>query len=209
MCLIKAVCSEVTDLIIYQRANPGFSICKMSNTEKSDPFKRSISHVLDIIGEGWSLLIIREAFFGTRRFEEFQSQLGIARNILTARLKKLCHNEILERVPIKEGAKRHEYMLTPKGKELMPVLIALTQWGDKWIFGENAEPVIFMDRENQEPIARIEVLSARGRQLRPREIMVKAGPGSTPQSKKRIEEMHRLDEVSPDLSDNIRHVRVE
>ncbi|MCP4229563.1 MAG: helix-turn-helix transcriptional regulator, partial [bacterium] len=93
---------------------------------KQDPFRRSISHILDIIGEGWSLLIIREAFFGTRRFEEFQSQLGIARNILTVRLKKLCENRILERVPIKEGAKRHEYMLTSKGKELMPVLIALT-----------------------------------------------------------------------------------
>ncbi len=168
----------------------------MLKSEKHDPFKRSISHILDIIGEGWSLLIIREAFFGIRRFEEFQSQLGIARNILTSRLKKLCHNQILERVPIKEGAKRHEYMLTNKGKELMPVLIALTQWGDKWIFGENAEPVIFMDRENREPIAKIEVFSARGQQLRPREIMVTPGPGSTPESKQRIEEMHKRLESS-------------
>jgi DNA-binding HxlR family transcriptional regulator len=181
----------------------------MSNPEKQDPFKRSISHILDIIGEGWSLLIIREAFFGIRRFEEFQSQLGIARNILTARLKKLCQNEILERVPIKEGAKRHEYILTNKGKELMPVLIALTQWGDKWIFGENAEPVILMDRENREPISKIEVLSARGLQLRPREIMVAPGPGSTYESKKRIEEMYQPDEVSAELSENIRHVQVE
>jgi len=163
----------------------------MLKPEKHDPFKRSISHILDIIGEGWSLLIIREAFFGIRRFEEFQSQLGIARNILTSRLKKLCHNEILERVPIKEGAKRHEYMLTNKGKELMPVLIALTQWGDKWIFGENAEPVVFRDRENHEPIAKIEVFSARGQELRPREIIVTPGPGSTPESKQRIEEMHK------------------
>ena len=85
--------------------------------------------MLEIIGEGWAILIIREAYFGTRRFEEFQRQLGIARNILTARLKKLCQNEILDRVPIKEGAKRHEYVLTSKGKELMPLLIALTQWG--------------------------------------------------------------------------------
>ncbi len=158
---------------------------------KQDPFKRSISHVLDIIGEGWSLLIIREAFFGTRRFEEFQSQLGIARNILTARLKKLCVNGILERVPIKEGAKRHEYILTNKGKELMPVLIALTQWGDKWIFGENLEPVIFMDRIHAEPISKMMVLSARGKHLRPRDVMAVPGPGSTPESKKRIEEMHR------------------
>ncbi len=83
---------------------------------KQDPFRRSISHILDIIGEGWSLLIIREAFFGTRRFEEFQSQLGIARNILTVRLKKLCENRILERVPIKVGQKGTSICLPAKGK---------------------------------------------------------------------------------------------
>ena len=155
------------------------------------------------------MLIIREAFFGTRRFEAFQSQLGIARNILTARLKKFCQNEILERVPIKEGAKRHEYMLTTKGKELMPVLISLTQWGDKWVYGENSEPVIFVDREDEEPISKIEVLSARGRQLKPREIMVIPGPGSTLESKKRIEEMYQPDEVSTELSKKISYVQVE
>ena len=142
------------------------------------------------IGEGWSILIIREAFFGTRRFEEFQRQLGIARNILTARLKKLCQNEILDRVPIKQGAKRHEYILTSKGKELMPLLISLTQWGDKWVFGENAEPVIFMDRENREPIAKMKVHSSGGKALRPRDIMVVAGPGAGPEAKQRIDELN-------------------
>jgi len=171
----------------------------MPSLGKNDPFKNSISHVLDIIGEGWSLLIIREAFFGARRFEEFQSRLGIARNILTSRLKKLCHNRILERVPIKEGAKRHEYKLTDKGKELMPVLIALTQWGDKWIFGQNAEPVIFMDREYEEPIAKIRVLSSRGQQLRPRDIQVIPGPGLTPEQKAHIEAMNR--ELEPEIEE--------
>lgn len=166
----------------------------MVNQNKQDPFRRSISHVLDIIGEGWSLLIIRESFFGTRRFEEFQSQLGIARNILTTRLKKLCENGILERVPIKEGAKRHEYLLTRKGKELMPVLIALTQWGDKWIYGDDGKPVIFLDRAHAEPISKIEVFSARGKQLRPRDIMVAAGPGSTPDSVRRIEAIRQMSE---------------
>ena len=98
----------------------------MTKPEKVDPFRRSVGHVLDVIGEGWSILIIREAFLGTRRFEEFQGRLGIARNILTARLKKLCANEILDRVPVKEGAKRHEYRLTTKGRDMMPLLIALT-----------------------------------------------------------------------------------
>lgn len=168
----------------------------MLKPEKYDPLNRSIGHVLEIIGEGWAILIIRESYFGTRRFEDFQRQLGIARNILAARLKKLCQNEILDRVPIKEGAKRHEYVLTAKGKELMPLLIALTQWGDKWIFGENAEPVIFMDRDNREPIAKVKVYSARGASLRPRDVVVAAGPGASIEARKRIDELNLMLESS-------------
>ena len=163
----------------------------MSKPEKYDPFRRSVGHVLDIIGEGWSILIIREAFLGTRRFEEFQGRLGIARNILTTRLKKLCANEILDRVPVKEGAKRHEYILTDKGKDMMPLLVALTQWGDKWVYGENNVPLIFLDRDQCEPIARVQVFSANGEVLRPRDIMIKAGPGATPEAIERIEELNQ------------------
>ncbi len=161
----------------------------MSQSEKFDPLRRSVGHILDIIGEGWSILIIREAFLGTRRFEEFQGRLGIARNILTARLKKLCANQILDRVPVKEGARRHEYILTRKGKDMMPLLVALTQWGDKWVFGENNEPVVFLDRERGQPISPVQVYSARGEVLRPRDIMVSAGPGATPEARERIEEL--------------------
>lgn len=163
----------------------------MLKPEKHDPLKRSVGHVLDIIGEGWSILIIREAFLGTRRFEEFQGRLGIARNILTARLKKLCANEILDRVPVKEGAKRHEYILTTKGKELMPLLVALTQWGDKWVFGDDNKPVIFLDREQGQPIPPVQVYSARGEVLKPRDVMIKAGPGATREARERIEELNK------------------
>ena len=157
--------------------------------EKHDPLKRSVGHILDIIGEGWSILIIREAFLGTRRFEEFQGRLGIARNILTSRLKKLCANQILDRVPVKEGAKRHEYVLTRKGKDMMPLLVALTQRGDKWVFGENNEPVLFLDRDRGQPISPVQVYSARGEVLRPRDIMISAGPGATPEARERIKEL--------------------
>lgn len=163
----------------------------MLKPEKYDPLKRSVGHVLDIIGEGWSILIIREAFLGTRRFEEFQGRLGIARNILTARLKKLCANEILDRVPVKEGAKRHEYILTAKGKDMMPLLVALTQWGDKWVFGEDSKPVIFLDREQGQPIPQVQVYSARGEVLRPRDVMITAGPGATREARERIEELNK------------------
>ena len=163
----------------------------MLKPEKHDPLNRSVGHVLDIIGEGWSILIVREAFLGTRRFEEFQGRLGIARNILTARLKKLCANEILDRVPVKEGAKRHEYILTTKGKEMMPLLVALTQWGDKWVYGENNKPVIFLDREQGEPIPQVQVFSAQGEILKPRDVMIEAGPGATPEARERIEELNK------------------
>ena len=166
----------------------------MLNPEKFDPLRRSISHILDVIGEGWSILIIREAFLGTRRFEEFQGRLGIARNILTDRLKKLCAHEILNRVPVKEGAKRHEYVLTRKGRDMMPMLVALTQWGDRWVFGENNEPIIFLDRANGKPISPVQVYSLQGEPLRARDVRASAGPGASPESRKRLEELE-----SPDL----------
>ncbi len=72
----------------------------------------------------------------------------------------------------------------------MPLLISLTQWGDKWVFGENAEPVIFMDRDHREPIAKMKVYSSRGVALRPRDIMVVAGPGAGPEARQRIEELN-------------------
>lgn len=138
------------------------------------------------------MLIIREAFFGIRRFEEFQNHLGIARNILTTRLKLLVEHGILERVPIKEGARRHQYLLTTKGKELLPLLIALTQWGDKWVYGEGNEPIVFLDRENQRPISKMRVHADDGRELRPREIMPTAGPGANYDARKRLDEIAKL-----------------
>ncbi|MBT8436520.1 MAG: helix-turn-helix transcriptional regulator [Gammaproteobacteria bacterium] len=163
----------------------------MLKPDKYDPLKLSVGHILDIIGEGWSMLIVREAFLGTRRFEEFQGRLGIARNILTARLKRLCANEILDRVPVKEGAKRHEYILTNKGKDMLPLLVALSQWGDKWVFGEDNVPVIFLDRDQGEPISGVQVFSTGGKVLQPRDIMVIAGPGATREARERLEELNK------------------
>jgi len=164
----------------------------MLKPDKIDPLRRSIGHILDVIGEGWSILIIREAFLGARRFEEFQGRLGIARNILTDRLKKLCVNEILDRVPVKEGAKRHEYVLTRKGIDMMPMLVALTQWGDRWVFGENNEPVLFLERETGQPISPVKVFSMQSEVLRARDLKVVAGPGASPESRERLEELERL-----------------
>ena len=161
----------------------------MSVQSEADSYRRSVTHVLETLGESWSMLIVREAFFGTRRFEGFQQNLGIARNILADRLKKLCQNGILERVPIREGARRQEYRLTSKGRDLFPTLIALTQWGDRWVFGAGEEPFLFVERDSGEPIQQIRVRAADGHSLRPREVKIETGPGASEQDRQRVRDM--------------------
>jgi DNA-binding HxlR family transcriptional regulator len=152
---------------------------------KLDDMNCSIANALDLIGEWWTILILREAFFGTGRFEDFQQHLGIARNILTARLRKLCDNGVLKRVPIKEGAKRHEYKLTAMGRDLYPTLIALTQWGDRWLHEEGA-PVTFTERASGKEIADVAIQTKQGRVLDARELALIPGPGATPETKERL-----------------------
>jgi DNA-binding HxlR family transcriptional regulator len=91
----------------------------------------SIARSLEVIGERWTLLILRDAVVGLTRFEEFQAELGIASNVLTNRLKRLCDEEVLERVPDPERPGRPKYVLTDKGRELAPALIVLMKWGDR------------------------------------------------------------------------------
>lgn len=152
---------------------------------KLDNMNCSIANALELIGEWWTILILREAFFGTRRFEDFQQHLGIARNILTARLRKLCDSGVLERVPIKEGAKRHEYKLTPMGRDLHPTLIALTQWGDRWLHQDGA-PVKFVEYSTGEEIADVTILTKDGRKLDARDMVLIPGPGATDETRERL-----------------------
>jgi len=154
-----------------------------------DAMNCSIATALDIIGEGWTILIVREAFFGTRRFEDFQQHLGIARNILTTRLRKLCDHGVLQRVPVKEGAKRHEYRLTPMGRELYPTLIALTQWGDRWLHDDRA-PVKFIEYKTGEEIADVAIMSKDNRVLDARDLVLKPGPGATDETRERLRLLH-------------------
>jgi DNA-binding HxlR family transcriptional regulator len=102
----------------------------------------SIARTLDIVGERWTLLILRESFRGVRRFEDFHRSLGVARNVLTERLQLLVEEGILERRPARENARRLEYRLTPKGFDLYPVLMALREWGDRYKAGEDGVPML-------------------------------------------------------------------
>src|SRR4030088_1441429 len=92
----------------------------------------SIARTLDVVGEWWTPLILRDAFRGTTRFDDFQASLGMARSVLTARLAKLTEHGVLERVAYSEHPPRYEYRLTEKGLALFPVIAALMQWGDTW-----------------------------------------------------------------------------
>jgi DNA-binding HxlR family transcriptional regulator len=102
----------------------------------------SISRTLEVVGERWTLLILRDVFFGLRRFGDLQASLGVARNVLTERLNRLVDDGIVERVPYQEHPVRHEYHLTPKGYDLLPVLLSMMRWGDKYYAGETGLPRI-------------------------------------------------------------------
>ncbi|HEV3123287.1 MAG TPA: helix-turn-helix domain-containing protein [Candidatus Dormibacteraeota bacterium] len=103
----------------------------------------SVARTLEIVGEWWTILILRDAFCGVRRFDDFQRRSGIARNILTDRLQTLVDSGILERRRYQERPERFEYRLTEKGKDLYPVVIGLLRWGDRWATeGEPGPPVV-------------------------------------------------------------------
>jgi DNA-binding HxlR family transcriptional regulator len=103
----------------------------------------SIKAALEVVGEKWSLLVIREAFYGVRRFDDFHRAIGCARNLLSERLAKLVDTGVLERTAYREPGqrRRYEYRLTEKGRELQPALIALMQWGDRWATDPDGPPV--------------------------------------------------------------------
>jgi DNA-binding HxlR family transcriptional regulator len=104
----------------------------------------SIARTLDVVGEWWTLLILRDALRGTRRFDDFQASLGVARSVLTARLRKLTDEGILERHQYSQHPPRYEYLLTDKGRSLFGVIAALMQWGDTWAQGPAGPPVVLV-----------------------------------------------------------------
>ena len=124
----------------------------------------SLPTALEAMGERWSFLILRGAFNGLRHFEEFQTTLGIARNILANRLSRLVEHGILERHGCTDDRRKIEYRLTEKGVDLLPTMIALRQWGEKWETGCPSNPVL-VDKRDLEPVADVRVFSHDGRAL--------------------------------------------
>lgn len=132
-----------------------------SNETSTCPVARS----LDVIGEWWSLLIIRDAMVGVKRFSEFERRLGMAKNILSARLKRLVEAGVLQIVPASDGSAYQEYDLTEKGKALLPTLVALRQWGEQFMFRSGEPRSSLVDRKKGKPVAKLEVHSVDGKPL--------------------------------------------
>jgi DNA-binding HxlR family transcriptional regulator len=124
-----------------------------------------VARSLDVVGEWWSLLIVRDAMLGVKRFSEFERRLGMAKNILTTRLKRLVEFGILRVVPASDGSAYKEYELTEKGADLLPTMVALRQWGEKYMFGKGDDHSKLVDAKNQSPLAKLVVRSADGREL--------------------------------------------
>ncbi len=106
----------------------------------------SIARSLEVVGERWTLLIVRDALLGLRRFDEFQASLGVASNVLSKRLERLCAEGLLERRVYQERPLRHEYLLTEKGRALGPAVIMLMKWGDRYYAGEQGPPRLTIHR---------------------------------------------------------------
>jgi DNA-binding HxlR family transcriptional regulator len=135
----------------------------------------SIARALEIVGERWTLLIVRDCFLGLRRFEEFQQSLGVARNVLTDRLNRLVEEGLLERVRYSERPERYEYRLTPKGRDLEIALAGLRQWGDQYV---SAKPPRVTRRTTDKKPVVAAFVPAGADVLRADEIESVPGPGA-------------------------------
>jgi DNA-binding HxlR family transcriptional regulator len=135
----------------------------------------SIARSLELIGERWTILIIRDAFLGVRRFDDFQRSLGIARNVLQGRLERLVANGILERVRYQERPERFEYRLTEKGVDLWPVVVALLSWGDRHMAPEGP-PVVLEHRGCGGRVNDRRICETCGALLEARDVAARRGP---------------------------------
>ncbi|MGN6515168.1 MAG: winged helix-turn-helix transcriptional regulator [Rhizomicrobium sp.] len=138
----------------------------------------SLARSLAVVGDRWTLLVLREAFLRTRRFDEFEAKLGIARRILSERLALLVDEGILKKVPYQDNPPRHEYRLTDKGLDLYPVIISLVHWGDRHYAGRRGPPMLHTHKKCGHDFQSVLSCSECGEALRARDVSVRPGPGA-------------------------------
>jgi DNA-binding HxlR family transcriptional regulator len=132
-----------------------------------------VARALSVLGDAWTLMILRDAFDGSSRFGEFQRNLGIARNILADRLHGLVEQEILELVPASDGSAYEEYRLTARGLSLFPVLVSLRQWGEEHLFARGERHSVLIEHASGKPLQRMLPLARDGHVVRPGETWIK------------------------------------
>jgi DNA-binding HxlR family transcriptional regulator len=145
-----------------------------------DPANCAVGAAVEIIGEKWTFLVLREAFSGVRRFADIQRRTGAPRQVLSDRLSRLVHEGLLRRVPYQETGQRarHEYRLTDKGRDLYPIMVALMHWGDRYATGPEGPPLLLTHRDCGEPVA-IHIECEAGHEVAsPREVSTGPGPGA-------------------------------
>ncbi|MFC6884727.1 MULTISPECIES: winged helix-turn-helix transcriptional regulator [Actinomadura] len=137
----------------------------------------SIARSLEVVGDRWTMLVIRSAFEGVRRFDDFQDALGVARNVLTDRLARLCEEGVLRRVPYQERPERYEYRLTRKGVELWPAMMTLLAWGDRH-YAPDGPPMVIKHRGCGGTMTDRLACDSCGARLEPNEVEPVPGPGA-------------------------------
>ena len=126
-----------------------------------------VARALEVLGDRWALMILRDAFDGLRRFSEFQKNLGLAKNILATRLKLLVETGLMALQPASDGSAYKEYVLTEKGRSVFPIVVGLRQWGERFQFEAGETRSVLLDNAKGEPVAKLEVRARDGRVLGP------------------------------------------
>ena len=141
----------------------------MSLYPEFDPSACSVARTLDVLGDAWSILVLRDVFLGAHRFDQIQEHLGIARNVLAARLKRLVEHRVLEKRQYQEHPPRFEYHLSNKGLDLQPVLIGLMQWGDRYVADASGGPLVLEHRACGHPLRVVAMCETCGTPVTPRQ----------------------------------------
>ena len=140
----------------------------------------SVARTLDVVGERWTPLIVRDILFGVRRFDAIRRNLGISSKVLTERLSELVDQGVVRRVPYQDNPPRHDYVLTEKGVDLAYVLLAMMTWGDRWAPGEGGRPLVLRHERCGQDADVVAACSNCGEELLPGEVTPRLGPGARP-----------------------------
>ena len=162
---------------------------------KRTPFSAwpcGVARTGDLIGDWWTPLVLREAYYGVRRFDEFQRTLKIGRNVLTQRLNRLVEEGLMRRAAYQDNPPRYDYLLTEKGRDFFPVLAAMMAWGNRWLSDDSGPPVLFHHLTCGHDTEAAVVCEHCGEPLRLRETGARLGPGYPPRWRDRAQQSGRF-----------------